>query len=190
MGDILTSIINALQLVVGNSGADELTAALTRYTAATADPKILAQFKLQSSGDMATGHGPALSFIIRDTAGVDNEIARIVVDRYGADNTGRIRIYLAATGVLTERLQIASSIGSFFSSLSIAYGNFTSGTPATNRGTITAYHGPSGNTPGYLVTYSPNGTPWYWFTADDGTCRVSSSAPSSNSSGTVIGLQY
>lgn len=190
MGNITTETITALQAIFGNSAAEALAALLTHYSNDTANAVLTLQIKAQTTGDMATGFGPAISFIIRDSAGVDNEIIRIVCDRGSADNNGRLRVYVASAGVLTERFQISGSTITALGALAVYYGNLTSGNAGVSRGTVVAYHGASGNTPGYLATYSPNGTPWYWFAEDDGTAKISSAPPTQNSDGQIIGLQF
>lgn len=62
----------------------------TRTTSLTNSYVSAAVFKATSSGDMADGFGTNFSFQIRDTAGVDNNVAAVGVIRDGADNSGKI----------------------------------------------------------------------------------------------------
>ena len=64
------------------------------------------------------------------------------------------------------------------------------GTTSNNKqGTLRLWDGPGGNTPGYLVLHSPNGTANYIFCEDDGTLKRHTSAPTANSDGSEIGGQ-
>ena len=63
------------------------------------------------------------------------------------------------------------------------------GTNSTNRGILKLWDGGGGNTPGYLILYSPNGTANYIFCEDDGTLKRHTSAPAANADGDAIGGQ-
>lgn len=63
------------------------------------------------------------------------------------------------------------------------------GTNSTYQGVLKLWDGGGGNTPGYLVLYSPNGTANYIFCEDDGTLKRHTSAPTANSDGSEIGGQ-
>ena len=63
------------------------------------------------------------------------------------------------------------------------------GENTTTRGVLQLWDGAGGNTPGYMVLYSPNGTANYIFCEDDGTLKRHTSAPTANSDGSEIGGQ-
>jgi hypothetical protein len=69
-------------------------------------------------------------------------------------------------------------------------GDLTCGVGSQTRGVLTAHHGASGNTPGVLKLGSPNGTVHYFFAEDDGTLKVHSALPGSNSDGIEVGSQF
>lgn len=190
MGDILTEIINALQAVIGNSGANAVAAFFTRHTGTLNTDTIAVTIKLQTSGNMATGFGPTLGFYIRDDAGSDTLIATIGAYRSGADNTGAIILKTYTAGSAAYTFTLTASLLTLLANLTLSSGILTCGTAGTNRGAISAVYGSGGNTPGYLVTYSPNGTPYYWFAEDDGTAKIHNAVPTQNADGQVIGLQF
>ena len=51
------------------------------------------------------------------------------------------------------------------------------------------WDGAGGNTPGYIVLYSPNGTANYYFAEDDGTLKRHTAAPTANTNGSAVGDQ-
>jgi hypothetical protein len=59
-----------------------------------------------TTGDMVDGFGSGLSFDIKDSAGVNNNISLINAIRSGADNSGRLAFATATTGTLTEKMTI------------------------------------------------------------------------------------
>ncbi len=63
------------------------------------------------------------------------------------------------------------------------------GENTTTRGVLQLWDGAGGNTPGYLVLYSRNGTANYIFCEDDGTLKRHTSVPAANSDGSEIGGQ-
>ena len=190
MGNVLTDILTALQAVIGNDAADAVAAFLTRYDSGTNNAAVVIDVKHETDGNMADGFGPAITFSIRDSAGVDNEIAKITAERDGADNTGKLRFYLSSAGTPTERLRIQHATATVLTALNVYYGNLSVGASGSQRGVLTAFRGSGGNTPGCLLTYSLNGTPWYWYAEDDGTARIAAALPTTNGDGTIIGLQF
>ena len=68
-------------------------------------------------------------------------------------------------------------------------GTLFAGKDGTTQGTLILWDGAGGNTPGYLVLYSPNGTANYIFCEDDGTLKRHTSAPTQNSDGSAVGGQ-
>jgi hypothetical protein len=67
--------------------------------------------------------------------------------------------------------------------------SLVSGADGATQGTLTLWDGAGGNTPGYILLYSPNGTANYFFAEDDGTLKRHTSAPTQNSDGTAVGDQ-
>ena len=68
-------------------------------------------------------------------------------------------------------------------------GAITVGADSATQGTLTLWDGGGGNTPGYIILYSPNGTANYLFIEDDGTVKRHTSAPTQNSDGSEVGSQ-
>jgi hypothetical protein len=63
----------------------------------------------RTSGNMTDGFGADISFIIRDNAGADNEIANVGAVRNGADNSGAIAFRTHLTGTSSEKMRIDAS---------------------------------------------------------------------------------
>jgi hypothetical protein len=59
-----------------------------------------------TNGDMSADFGTAMVFQIRDNAGIDNNIARIIAMRSGADNSGRVIFNTVNAGTETEKMTI------------------------------------------------------------------------------------
>lgn len=190
MGDITANDFAGDSLALSNPTADEVVATIAGATAATATAASVLTIQRTTSGNMTSTFGGGIQFNIEDDTSGALMAAQIFAVRDSVDNTGYLRVYLNNTGSATERFRIQNSAITAFTGLNVYYGNFTTGNAAGNRGTVTAFHGSGGNTPGYLLTYSPNGTPWYWFAEDDGTARIASAAPTQNSDGQIIGLQF
>ena len=68
-------------------------------------------------------------------------------------------------------------------------GDLLLGADGSARGTLSLWDGAGGNTPGYIVLYSPDGTANYIFCEDDGTLKRHTSAPTANGDGDAIGGQ-
>lgn len=79
-----------------------------RTTATTNTIVANAYLKATSSGDMAAGFGPSLSFYIRDTAAVNNVIASIAAVRGAGDTTGDMVLYTVNAASSTEKMRITS----------------------------------------------------------------------------------
>lgn len=59
-----------------------------------------------TTGDMVDGFGSRFAFQIRDNAGVDNEIARLAVERAGADNSGKMQFVPMNAGAAAPALTL------------------------------------------------------------------------------------
>jgi hypothetical protein len=190
MGNVTADDFIGDSLTLSNPTADEVVATLEATTAATNTVATVLQIKRTTSGSMADNFGPALHFLARDDSAVDNVLAEIYASRYGADNTGQLYFRVASAGTLFTRVTVQPALITLQTTTSVYTGSLSLGSAGTYRGAITAQYGSGGNTPGYLVTYSPNGTPWYWFAEDDGTAKIASAVPTQNADGFVIGLQF
>lgn len=69
-------------------------------------------------------------------------------------------------------------------------GDIVAGDASVTRGVITLWDGAGDAAPGCVKIASPNGTLWYLFVEDDGTVKVSSSLPTANTDGLVVGSQF
>jgi len=68
-------------------------------------------------------------------------------------------------------------------------GDVEFGTDGVQQGSLTVWDGAGGNTPAYILLYSPNGTAHYFFVEDDGTLKQHTAAPTQNSDGNAVGSQ-
>jgi hypothetical protein len=84
----------------GNSTFNRGTTALTNESASALE------IKHTTSADMVDGFGARQLFTIRDSANVDNTIARLGSVRSGADNSGRFVFETANAGTTTEKMTI------------------------------------------------------------------------------------
>jgi hypothetical protein len=84
----------------GNSTFNRGTTALTNESASALE------IKHTTSADMVDGFGARQLFTIRDSANVDNTIARLGSIRSGADNSGRFVFETANAGTTTEKMTI------------------------------------------------------------------------------------
>lgn len=64
--------------------------------------------RVTTTGNMADGFGPLISFSIQDDADVSNQIAALGAIRDGADNTGSMTFYTRVAGSIEERMRIES----------------------------------------------------------------------------------
>ena len=110
------------------------------------------------------------------TNGEENGEMRATIMNHGEQNV----IWLKA-----EALTTADTVKCTFPQ----NGGLVIGANSSKQGTLTLWDGGGGNTHGYLVLYSPNGTANYIFCEDDGTLKRHTSAPTAISDGTVIGSQ-
>lgn len=69
-------------------------------------------------------------------------------------------------------------------------GDLELGLDTGTRGVLTLWDGGGGAAPGCIRIASPNGTIWYLFVEDDGTVKIHNALPTSNSNGSVVGLQF
>jgi hypothetical protein len=86
-----------------SSASSSLIERTTTITSGTFTPLLL---KFTTTGDMTDGFGSSLTFQIRDSANVDNSIARVGAVRSGADNSGRLSFITFNAGTDTEKMTI------------------------------------------------------------------------------------
>ena len=164
-----------------------------------------------SDTDAATGPGITLE---RIATGADND-ALGKIDFYGRDDGGNTTLYArlysqlitAADGgevgsmqfqMMTESasgntvktgLWIKGSSTNDRVTCNMPNGGLIIGLNSSSQGSLTLWDGAGGNTPGYIVLYSPNGTANYIFCEDDGTLKRHTSIPTANGDGSEIGGQ-
>ena len=102
---------------------------------------------------------------------------------------GATALNASAANSVTLRVNNSAILTGTSALVTVNIGALDAGVSATTRGAITAFHGAAGNTPGYLLLYSPNGTAHYFFVEDDGTLKQHTSAPAANTDGNVVGAQ-
>lgn len=78
----------------------------------------------------------------------------------------------------------AAKTGTFAGDVAINGGDLDLGVTGTTRGTIDVFRGASGNTPGYAMFESANGTDIYVSSAADGTIHSGTSVPAADSTNT------
>jgi hypothetical protein len=163
--------------------------------------------------DTDASHGPNIT-LRRDVAGADNDSIG-TLDFYGQDDNGNSTLYgriysqiiTAGDGnelgslqlkAMTEQasgngirtgIWIKGSSTNDEVTVTMPNGGLTIGKDTETRGSLKLYDGAGGNTPGYLVLYSPNGTANYIFCEDDGTLKRHTSIPTANANGSEIGGQ-
>ena len=163
--------------------------------------------------DTDSSHGPVIN-LSRDVAGANNDSIG-TLNFYGQDDGGddvlyaRIYSQILTAGDGSERgslqfkamcesasgntaktgVWIKGSATNDTVDVTMPNGALTIGQDSSVQGILNLYDGGGGNTPGYLVLYSPNGTANYIFCEDDGTLKRHTAAPTQNSDGSEIGGQ-
>jgi hypothetical protein len=134
---------------------------------------------LNNSNNAYVNYGWALIGIDANTAGSE---------------TGRFAVHLrnAGSGPSSSPQLLVTGGGNMTVSgdATVEGGDLICGVGSQTRGVLTAHRGASGNTPGVLKLTSPNGTVHYFFAEDDGTLKVHSALPGSNSDGIEVGSQF
>jgi hypothetical protein len=154
----------------------------------------------------------AVNFIGEDNGGSEHRygaIAGEIVTKADNANEGRVRIKvshhdgggtnatnagLTITGKADSTIDVtlgygATSTTTVAGDLDVDGGDIVAGANSSTQGTLKLWDGGGGNTPGYIVLYSPNGTANYIFCEDDGTLKRHTSAPTANGDGSEIGGQ-
>ena len=150
----------------------------------------------QTTANMADGFGPSFQFEATDSGASNKVFGGIGAVRDGADTEGKAVIYAGTNGaepVATFDHNLLTTVAgglTVANDATVEGGDLICGVGSQTRGVLTAYHGASGNTPGVLKLASPNGTVHYFFAEDDGTLKVHSALPGSNSDGIEVGSQF
>jgi hypothetical protein len=150
----------------------------------------------QTTGDMVDGFGPSFQFEATDSGASNKVFGGVGAVRDGADTEGKAVIYAGTNGaepVATFDHNLLTTLAgglTVVNDATVEGGDLICGVGSQTRGVLTAYHGASGNTPGVLKLASPNGTVRYFFAEDDGTLKVHSALPGSNSDGIEVGSQF
>tara|TARA_R100000808_G_scaffold16583_1_gene37379 strand:+ start:3977 stop:4777 length:801 start_codon:yes stop_codon:yes gene_type:complete len=163
-------------------------------TDATADNSPDIDFYRNSASPADNDYLGVLKFSGNDSAGNKHEYCKIIgraVDITSGSEESLL--YFSVTeydGQNTNGLTIqgSSSVDGKVD-VTIPNGGLAVGSNSSKQGTLSLWDGSGGNTPGYLVLYSPNGTANYIFCEDDGTLKRHTSAPTANSDGSEIGGQ-
>lgn len=88
------------------------------------DPLHIAQF---TTGNMGDGFGASAEFIIKDVAGVENDIAGIAAVRDGADTTGKLSFFCGANGAAENLIIFGDNQISIPNAVSVATGFLVDG---------------------------------------------------------------
>jgi phage baseplate assembly protein gpV len=129
-----------------------------------------------------------LNIILEADGGIDGD--NVDVNRLKSADGGTISFQNYEGGSYSTSLSISKDGNlTVAGDLTITGGDITAGANSTTQGTLKLWDGGSGNTPGYIVLYSPNGTANYIFCEDDGTLKRHTSAPTANGDGSEIGGQ-
>jgi hypothetical protein len=75
------------------------------------------------------------------------------------------------------------------SNINLKTGSVNVGEASVRRGKLAIYNGTSTNTPGCLILYALNGTPYFVFVENDMTLKISATLPTADADGSVIGAQ-
>jgi len=126
-----------------------------------------------------------------NSADTDPGNAEVATDtRMTLTNDGRLLLtqYL---GTLTDDDLISLTDGAVAvkGEVQAVGGAVDAGADGVMRGVLTAWDGFGGAAPGVLRLHAPGGAAWYLFVEDDGTLRVHNALPTSNTDGSIVGLQ-
>ncbi len=123
-----------------------------------------------------------MHFLNSDYAGAGS--AGLASDiRMTLTNDGRLLItqYL---GTLTDHDLLSLATGAVS-----VNGDLDAGVDGLARGVLTAWDGVGGTAPGVVRLHAPGGSDWFLFVEDDGTLRIHDVLPTSNTDGSIVGLQ-
>ncbi|MBI4558236.1 MAG: hypothetical protein HY706_11695 [Candidatus Hydrogenedentes bacterium] len=185
-GSSQTSLLGGLA-VNGSASVNDLTISspgANKLTVASTDTDPIIKF---DAADTTTNRGASLDFYHQG-----NRRWRMV--KHYSTNDFRWEKY-TGTGSGTYdsvpfRIQYSTGKIYFGNDHAVEGGDIDAGMDGTVRGVLTVWDGGGGNAPGCIRLASPNGTLWYLFVEDDGTVKVHSALPTSNSDGTVVGTQF
>lgn len=130
------------------------------------------------------------SSIVDATKGGEEGQFKIGVMGNGAFQQDSISLVGTSSGNVDVNIGHGStSVTTTRGDLTVTGGDIVAGANSATQGTLSLWDGSGGNTPGYMVLYSPNGTANYIFCEDDGTLKRHTSAPTANGDGSEIGGQ-
>lgn len=115
----------------------------------------------------------------------------LVTDASDGSEDGAFKLALIRNGIYDYDVFSVSSTGDgrFDGDLNASGGDIVAGIAGVTRGVLSVTKGAGESEAGSVKLQSRNGTSWYLFVEDDGTVRIHNALPSSNSDGTVVGLQ-
>lgn len=117
-----------------------------RRTTGTSAALVTSNLVHQTSNNMVDGFGTLLSFVIRDSAGVDNPIVYIGGERVNSvDNSGVFIVHTANAGTITERFRVnhTGQAANVYTTTSTTGKQLTTGTTALSTGSTSNGFGPS-----------------------------------------------
>ena len=186
------------------SGDITMTGASTNFSATNASPQLQfyhtkttgnASIRFQPVPQDGTGQANVDFFRSTNTTGYVGFLLR----RGDGTNTAEFEVKCGSNPTTylrnssgTSKFEIDHNTGNLTSSgdATLKGGDVIVGEDSTTRGVVTVWDGSGGSAPGCIRMASPNGTTWYLFVEDDGTLKVHSALPTSNSDGSVVGLQF
>ena len=148
----------------------------------------------QDSGDNEVVYGKITSSIVNVTNGSEEGRVLISCHNHNGGSSGQSNVGLRLTGKNDATIDATLAYGAASSTtvsgdLLVTGGDVVAGVNSSTQGTLRLWDGGGGNTPGYIVLYSPDGTANYIFCEDDGTLKRHTSAPTANGDGSEIGGQ-
>ena len=111
-----------------------------------------------------------------------------IIDASDGTEAGQLNLRVQCGGSGTNLVTVLGSSSDGVGTVTIG-GGLIVGSNSATQGTISLWDGAGGNTPGYMILYSPNGTANYIFCEDDGTLKRHTGAPTANGDGSEIGGQ-
>lgn len=160
---LVVDLLTAIELIIQSDVGEDL----------------INKFDLNARSESDTAFG---QYLMRYTnaAGTQNNAAAVRWRTTDGSN-GILELFAATSGTnaLADRIRIEGT--AVRDQLTLGNGD--------RQGALAVDAGSGGSAPAFAKLQSPNGTDWYLFIEDDGTVKVSSSEPTQNSDGDVIGAQ-
>ena len=183
---LVTTDASTSQLIVestdtGSDGSPDITFYRNTSSPAVSDNLGSIYFDSNDDGDNQTTYVKLKSRIIDETDGSESASFEIQL----AANDGTLATGLKLVGSASSAVTDATFPGG----ITVEAGTIIGGKNSNTRGVLQLYDGSGGNTPGYIIFYTPNGTPKYMFVEDDGTVKLHTGVPAANSDGAEVGGQ-